>query len=46
MIEMAEYHGFQEQWDPWNTGSASANNWFVQAEIVFNENSTKIAEQI
>ena len=44
--EMAEYHGFQEQWDTWQAGDAPEDNWFVQTEATFEANSADVAVQI
>jgi len=43
---MGEYHGFQEQWEAFHAGSATADNWFVQATAIFESTSAEIAEQI
>ena len=44
--EMAEYHGFMEQWEAWLAGDAPDDNWFVQREVAFEENSPMVAEEI
>jgi len=46
MDEMADYYGFQEQWDAWQAGNAAEDNWFARAEIAFEENSAEVAEQL
>jgi len=44
--ELAEYHGFNEQWQAWQAGDAADDNWFVRAEASFAENSEQVAGQI
>ena len=43
---MGEYHGFQAQLEAFQNGTASADNWFVQAQANFELSSAEIAEEI
>jgi len=43
---IGKYHGFMEQWEAFNAGIITTDNWFVQATANFESNIIEISEQI
>jgi hypothetical protein len=44
--EFAEYHNFQGQWQSWQAGEYTSDNWFANASAEFEENSANVAAEI